>query len=88
MQLRSSFILIIHLLHSGGVGGGEGDGIPEQERSCFKSLYISKISLPVHNFSIMMLLTKIRMMTLVYKGFLNPLIQLLISFEFSLFSYF
>ena len=52
VQLRSSFILIIHLLHSGGVGGG--DGIPEQERSCFKSLYISKISLPVHNFSIMM----------------------------------
>ena len=58
MQLRSSFILYIHLLHSGGVGGG--DGIPEQERSCFKSLYISKISLPVHNFSIMMLLMKIK----------------------------
>ena len=34
MQLRSSFILIIHLLHSGGVGGG--DGIPEQEHSCIK----------------------------------------------------
>ena len=32
-----------------------------------KSLYISKISLPVHNFSIMMLLIKITMMTLVYK---------------------
>ena len=32
-----------------------------------KSLYISKISLPVHNFSIVMLLIKMTMMTLVFK---------------------
>ena len=54
-------------LHSGGVGWDDGN--PEDEHSCFKSLLISGISPPVHNLSIRILLSKITIMILVYKGF-------------------
>ena len=68
-RVVASFLFIIFLLHSGGVGWDDGN--PEDEHSCFKSLLISGISPPVHNLSIRILLSKITIMILVYKGFSN-----------------